>query len=183
MTSLITFSLSAPKHLLSGEPRASRHVRTSSMVRDCEWYTQPVNIEVARSVLGTTDSDPASSELANCPTQTTTYYMTKNDAMVLPWFANVWLNPPYGQEVGRFVRRLLTEHEQRHVTASMASLSPNSAYSGWFKPLCDYILCLAGYRMPFVILPGGQERFSRKRVGLCVPRLGAKALRKTVRSS
>ena len=37
------------------------------------------------------------------------YYTVKDDALIQPWPGNVWVNPPYGKEVIKWVMKAFTE--------------------------------------------------------------------------
>ena len=66
-----------------------------------EWLTPP---EIIRS-LGTFDLDPCDPINKPWPTASK-HYTIKDDGFNLPWFGRVWLNPPYGRETFRWVRKL-----------------------------------------------------------------------------
>ena len=75
-----------------------------------EWYTPLEYIEAAREVLGSIDLDPASSDIANQTVKATQYYTAEMDGLSLPWFGNVWINPPYSSDlIGRFIDKMLEE--------------------------------------------------------------------------
>lgn len=66
-----------------------------------EWLTPP---EIIKS-LGCFDLDPSSP--VNRPWPTADRHYTVNDnGLLKPWEGRVWLNPPYGVECIRFMRRL-----------------------------------------------------------------------------
>ena len=52
------------------------------------------------------DLDPAATpENAKCAK----YYTTKENGLVQSWRGNVWLNPPYGREIGAWVKKAYEE--------------------------------------------------------------------------
>lgn len=59
-----------------------------------EHYTPSEYTEAARYVMGSIDLDPASCELANRSVRASRYY--SEHGLELPWFGNVFLNPPGG---------------------------------------------------------------------------------------
>lgn len=66
-----------------------------------EWLTPP---EIITS-LGAFDLDPASPVNRPWPTAKQ-HYTAYDNGLIKPWLGRVWLNPPYGKECVRFMRRL-----------------------------------------------------------------------------
>ncbi len=66
---------------------------------NCEWYTPPQFIELARKVLGKIDLDPASNKVAQQWIKAEKYYTKENNGYAQKWSGNVWCNPPYGRDV------------------------------------------------------------------------------------
>jgi hypothetical protein len=66
-----------------------------------EWLTPP---EVLRS-LGEFDLDPCSPDNRPWPTARE-HFTADDDGLSRRWFGRVWLNPPYGPETGRWLKRL-----------------------------------------------------------------------------
>jgi hypothetical protein len=76
----------------------------SARMRTDEWLTPPELI----SSLGEFDLDPCSP--INRPWDTAKHHYTIQDnGLQKPWFGRVWLNPPYGREVHRWLN-LMANH-------------------------------------------------------------------------
>lgn len=74
----------------------------SSNMKNDEWLTPP---EIIRS-LGLFDLDPCSPIIR--PWQTASNHFTISDnGLDLPWHGRVWLNPPFGREAVKWLRRLV----------------------------------------------------------------------------
>jgi hypothetical protein len=70
-----------------------------------EWLTPPSIIEA----LGPFDIDPCAPLTSERPWPTATeHYTIEDDGLdpALPWIGRVWLNPPYGDATGDWLRRL-----------------------------------------------------------------------------
>jgi DNA-binding transcriptional LysR family regulator len=65
----------------------------------------------------------------------------------------VWLNPPYGDQIGQWTRHLVEEYEAGNVDAALALL-PARPDTQWFRPLFDYPRCWVFGRLHFT---GAQE--------------------------
>jgi hypothetical protein len=71
------------------------------------------------------------------------------------WSGTVWLNPPYGPLAGRFVAKLLEEHDAARVPAAVVLLNAHATDADWFKPLFDHTLCFTDHRIQFYGPMGG----------------------------
>jgi hypothetical protein len=67
-----------------------------------EWLTPPEIIKA----LGEFDLDPCSPITRPWPTAKL-HYTVENNGLALPWKGRVWLNPPYGQEGAKWLRKLV----------------------------------------------------------------------------
>lgn len=61
-----------------------------------DYYTPPTIVREAGEVMGGIDLDVASSWTANRIHKIPVYYTAHRSAFHNPWFGNVWMNPPYG---------------------------------------------------------------------------------------
>jgi hypothetical protein len=66
-----------------------------------EWLTPPEIV----AALGPFDLDPCAPEWRPWDTARR-HYTAADDGLALPWSGRVWLNPPYGPAVARWIRRL-----------------------------------------------------------------------------
>jgi hypothetical protein len=73
----------------------------SAAMKNDEWLTPPEIIHA----LGTFSLDPCAP--INRPWDTAIkHYTIADDGLKLPWFGRVWLNPPFGREAIKWLRRL-----------------------------------------------------------------------------
>ena len=87
---------------------------------ETEWYTSSEIIELARSVLGQIDLDPASHPDAQKVIQAKLYFTAKENGLELEWFGRVWLNPPYAQPIiGQFCEKLTREVQVGNVVKAI----------------------------------------------------------------
>lgn len=76
----------------------------SAKMKTDEWLTPPEIIKA----LGPFDLDPCSP--VSRPWDTAEKHYTKKDnGLILPWEGRVWLNPPYGKESAKWLKKL-SEH-------------------------------------------------------------------------
>ncbi len=65
------------------------------------WLTPPYILQA----LGQFDLDPCASVDRPWPTATH-HYTVEHDGLAQPWQGRVWMNPPYGQKIAFWLRRL-----------------------------------------------------------------------------
>lgn len=94
-----------------------------------EWYTPPAIIELARTVLGAIDLDPASNDTAQAWIRATTYY-TVDTPLQAPWAGRVWLNPPF-HKTPLWVNRLETAYQAGAVTSALLLVNSAPGYVWW----------------------------------------------------
>jgi hypothetical protein len=132
-----------------------------------EWYTPPEFIEMARTVLGGIDLDPASNALAQSWIKAQTYYMAEEDGMIQPWFGRVWCNPPYGknQPKGRkapdWLEKALFCYEKGEIEAAI--LLFNRSEAGRYKQQLKRVnaICEVNKRISFLDARGHKQNSPR----------------------
>jgi DNA N-6-adenine-methyltransferase (Dam) len=74
-----------------------------SVGRSVEWYTPP---EVFEALGIEFDLDPAAPPGGVPWVPAARHFCRADDGLSQPWRGRVWLNPPYGRDVGRWLERL-----------------------------------------------------------------------------
>lgn len=63
-----------------------------------------------------------------------TFYNPEQDGLIQPWYGNCWCNPPYGRQVGKWVKKAYdTAYVDRNL---VVMLLPARTDTSWFH---DYI--------------------------------------------
>lgn len=113
-----------------------------------ERYTPRRMIEVVREVLGTIDTDPASSAVANKVVQATTYYTRQQDGLRQQWNGKVFCNPPYGRLPGvnggyqkLFIDKAVEEYRIGHAEEIILLLLGNIIFTEVGRGLWEYPFC------------------------------------------
>lgn len=73
----------------------------SSRMKNDEWLT-PIHIVASCGVF---DLDPCAPEVRPWPTAKH-HFTKKDDGLAQPWFGRVWMNPPFGAQVGIWLAKL-----------------------------------------------------------------------------
>lgn len=138
--------------------RGQSDLRGASGTGQNEWYTPPEHIDLARSVLGGIDLDPATSSVANETVRAANIFTADDDGLAKEWGGRVWMNPPYAQpHIAHFVEKLCSEYEAGRVTEAIA-LTHNYTDTSWFHraaTACSAI-CFTRGRIGF-LSPDGER--------------------------
>jgi len=116
-----------------------------------EWYTPSEYIESARVVMGSIDVDPASSDLANTVVKATAFYTIDNSGLDKEWKGNIWLNPPYSNDlISVFIDKLISEYENNNIKEAIVLVN-NATETKWFQNLMNIAIsvCFTSGRVKY----------------------------------
>jgi hypothetical protein len=111
-----------------------------------EHYTPPAIVQLVTACLGEIDLDPCSNDAKTIPAKQ--HYTVKENGLELPWRGRVYMNPPYGDGIDRWVTRLCAEHDQGTVSEAIA-LVPARPGSGWWSQFRNCWVCFINGRLVF----------------------------------
>ncbi len=124
-----------------------------------EWYTPPKFIEIARTVMGTIDCDPASCSKANEIVRAKKFYSEKYSGLSHGWGGNIWMNPPYAQPlITDFCKKVVSEIENGN-SKSAVVLVNNATETEWGQCLlsaCSAV-CFISKRVKFMDSKGNES--------------------------
>lgn len=92
-----------------------------------EWYTPKYIIDALNYTI---DLDPASSKNANSIIQANNYFTEHDNGLIQNWYGNVWLNPPYGNQVPIWLEKSLNEIKQNNINIIILLFSRTD--TNWF---------------------------------------------------
>jgi hypothetical protein len=113
-----------------------------------EWLTPPEIIERVVAVLGAIDLDPCSNTFGDPAVTAAQRFTVADDGLAQPWAGRVYMNPPYGAEIGAWVEKLRGEYDEGNVTEAIA-LVPARTDTAWFAALRDTAVCFVRGRLRF----------------------------------
>jgi len=114
-----------------------------------EWLTPPEIVQA----LGPFDLDPCAP--INRPWPTAARHFTAEDnGLIKPWEGRVWLNPPYGQETIKWMRRM---REHRNCIALICARTDTRTWHECVWGVADAILWLRG-RLTFFNVDGTRPK-------------------------
>jgi hypothetical protein len=135
----------------SGSKGVGGHQRPNRGVTDT-WLTPPEII----NALGTFYMDPCCPQNMPWPTAIFRYEEGLADGLEQPWIGRVWLNPPYGPETGKWLKKL-SEHGQG--IALIFARTETEMFHRWVWEKADALLFLEG-RLHFHYPSGDRAKFN-----------------------
>lgn len=139
----------------------------------CEWYTPPHIFEALGLSFGMDPCAPPGG-LPWIPAERA--YSIEDDGLSLPWLGTVWLNPPYGEETARWMRRLVAHGDGVALVFARTE-------TRWFHetvPSADAVCFIAG-RLTFVDAAGAPSKYNAGAPSMLVA-YGRKAARAVAHS-
>lgn len=102
-----------------------------------EWYTPSYILDKVYNVFPVS-TDPCSNK--DKTVNAGTYYMKDDDGLSQSWFGNVYLNPPYGRAIGRWVTKFLEEWDNGNIKSAIL-LMPVKTDTKWWSKLTAELSC------------------------------------------
>jgi ParB family chromosome partitioning protein len=131
-----------------GHTNETRH---NILTGNYEWYTPEIYVEASREVMGSIDTDPASSAIANKIVEAEQFYTQKQNGLTKKWAGNVFLNPPYKQpEVSEFTNKLSNDYMVGEINQAIL-LTNNSTDTTWWQDAAQNaaVICFTSGRISF----------------------------------
>lgn len=116
-----------------------------------EWLTPPGIVERVQEVLGRIDLDPCAASPSSPAVPAETHLTEADDGLSHEWSGRVYLNPPYGREIGEWVEKLVREYESQSPGSvdEAVALTPARTDTSWFRQLRPYPRCFLHGRLRF----------------------------------
>lgn len=93
------------------------------------WLTPPGFLRLVVKVHGHIDMDPATNRGTVVPANDHAY-VGEVDGLSIPWRGNVYNNPPFGTQIGLWVRRMI-EHGEHTRAAKIIAMLPARVDTAW----------------------------------------------------
>ena len=104
---------------------------------DTEWYTPQYILDKVYNVFPVS-LDPCSNEERTVDAQV--HYTENVDGLKQLWCGNVFVNPPYGREIGKWTKKFLEEWNNGHIKNAIL-LVPVKTDTKWWGELSQYLSC------------------------------------------
>lgn len=150
MTRLFPVEARPDRQAPGGRAGIGGHHRVNSGVTDV-WLTPPEIL----TELGPFDLDPCAADPRPWPTAFRCFTKA-DDGLAQEWHGRVWLNPPYGQDIGRWMERLAAHGEG---TALVFARTETDWFHRWVWPHASGLRFLRG-RLNFHRPDGTRSRYN-----------------------
>jgi ParB family chromosome partitioning protein len=117
-----------------------------------EWNTPIKYIEAARLAMGSIDTDPASSKIANQNVKAKLFFTADDNGLKKKWVGNVWMNPPYAQPLmSDFAEAIASKFEKGEIDQACVLVN-NATETAWFQRIAKVasIICFPSGRIAFL---------------------------------
>lgn len=134
------------------EIKAVAKAHVSNNAGNNEWYTPKEYIDMAIAVMGSIDTDPATSELANKTVGASLIFTAENDGRGKTWRGNVWMNPPYSQPlISDFCNAVSEKYDSQEIQQACILVN-NATETAWFQRLLESAsaVCFPKSRVRFI---------------------------------
>lgn len=108
-----------------------------------DWSTPWEFFKAQEAEFGPFDLDVcATSENAKCAR----FYTPEQNGLDLPWTGRCWMNPPYGREIGKWVRKASEEiHKQAdHVVCLLPARTDTAWWHDYVAPHAERVVFIQG---------------------------------------
>ncbi|MCC7446371.1 MAG: hypothetical protein IT324_03095 [Anaerolineae bacterium] len=140
------FEPNLPKGVKKPARAAARQPATTSQTY---WQTPQHILDRAVEVLGAVDLNPCSNSNHSPEVAAKVSYTLEENGLARPWNGRVWLHPPSGRVINKWIDKLCAEYETGGVTAAVALL-PSRTDTQWWQRIATYPICFIRGRLHFV---------------------------------
>lgn len=113
-----------------------------------EWYTPARVIAAVVGFFDQIDLDPCAEESDPKTVPASQHFTAADDGLSRQWWGRVYMNPPYGDEIGPWVVKLDAHYRAGDIEAGIA-LVPARTDTVWFDTLTPYAICFIRGRLKF----------------------------------
>jgi DNA N-6-adenine-methyltransferase Dam len=113
-----------------------------------EWNTPQEILRRVLAVLGEIDLDPCSNSIESPNVPAKSHYTESMDGLSKEWCGRVYMNPPYGDVIGDWTKKLVSEYRAGRVTQALA-LVPARTDTQWFREFREFPRCFIIGRLKF----------------------------------
>ena len=118
-------------------PAAKKEMSVHYSSESVEHYTPKWVLDSVLCVMGEIDLDPCSNSGTDPNVPAMEHYTKDSDGLSKEWRGRVFMNPPYGDEIGQWTRKLADEVASGRVTEAIALLPARTDTAWWYNLITD----------------------------------------------
>lgn len=111
-----------------------------------DWTTPISIIKCIQKLFKYIDLDPCADINLSVPAKK--HYTENEDGLSKSWYGRVYMNPPYGRSIKKWIEKIKTEYESNNIIEGLA-LVPSRTDTKWFRLLKNYPRCFVDGRLKF----------------------------------
>lgn len=138
--------------LVTGETKAHHSNGSNAAVHfsseSDDWLTPTSLVDRVQEVLGAISLDPCAASGSSPVVPAEAHFTEEDDGLARTWTGSVYMNPPYGRAIEKWVKKLVGEYETGAVSEAV-TLLPARTDTGWFRRLRPYPRCFLHGRLTF----------------------------------
>ncbi len=125
--------LGAGQRIVEASAAASFYASTGVSSAHHNWHTPPELLASLYAAGLMFDLDPCSptNDRRRAPVKAKAYYVEADDALSLVWHGRVFLNPPYGRDIIRWIEKAHTSVSERHAQSVLALVPARTETTWW----------------------------------------------------
>jgi phage N-6-adenine-methyltransferase len=125
--------LGAGAYLIASGEKKSFFTHAGNASTHQGWETPSEILEALYAVFGKFDLDPCSPRRSRPPVRARMHYTAEDDGLSLPWHGVVFVNPPYGRELPRWVAKARAEVERKTARVVVALIPARTDTHYWHE--------------------------------------------------
>lgn len=130
------------------KPETKRNNAALFTSKTDEWNTPQEILRRVLAVMGEIDLDPCSNSEESPNVPAALHYTEDMNGLAREWLGAVYMNPPYGDVIGDWVKKLVAEYRAGCVTQALA-LVPARTDTQWFREFREFPRCFIIGRLKF----------------------------------
>ena len=114
--------------------------------KTAEWYTPHIIVTRTIATMGAIDLDPCSEGGGHIPAAA--HFTRADNGLLHGWPGRIYMNPPYGREIGKWIVKLASEYAGGRTIQAVA-LVPARTDTAWWNAIDADAVCFIRGRLRF----------------------------------
>ncbi len=130
--------LGAGAYLAHAESRKDFYSHAGNSSTSQTWTTPPGLLQKLYDVFDRFDLDPCSPSRTDTPVRARFHYTEEDDGLALPWFGQVFVNPPYSRALPDWIKKAKAEVEEGRASSVVALVPARTDTRYWHEHVAGH---------------------------------------------